>query len=53
MIPIADKQTLVVTSLPSSDQYTVPITSTVEISSPQVRQDLQGIETAIRKLQTQ
>jgi hypothetical protein len=53
MAPIPDKQTLVVNSLPSSPQYTKPVTSTVLIESPQIRLDLQGIETAIRKLQTQ
>ncbi len=53
MAPVADKQELVVTSLPSSQQYTRAVTSRVELSEPQVRLDLQGIETAIRKLQTQ
>jgi hypothetical protein len=53
MIPIPDKETLKVTSLPNSQQYTKPVTSTVVVVSPEVRQDLQGIETAIRKLQTQ
>jgi hypothetical protein len=53
MVPIPDKQTLVVTSLPNSRLYTQPVTSTVEIASPGVRQDLQGIENAIRGLQTQ
>lgn len=53
MAPIADKQTLEVTSLPSSQQYTKPVTSRVDVESPQIRLDLQSIETAIRKLQTQ
>jgi hypothetical protein len=54
MVPIPDKETLTVTSLPNSDQqYRKPVTSTVVVVSPEVRQDLQGIETAIRRLQTQ
>jgi len=54
MIAIPDKETLTVTSLPNSDQqYTKPVTSTVVVVSPEVRQDLQSIETAIRRLQTQ
>ena len=53
MVPIADTKTLTVTSLPNSQQYTKPVTSTVITVAPEVRQDLQGIETAIRKLQTQ
>lgn len=53
MIPIADKETLEVTSLPNSQQYTKRVTSRVFVVAPEVRQDLQGIETAIRKLQTQ
>ena len=53
MAPIADKQTLSVTSLPSSRQYTRPVTSTLQIEPAQNRLDLQGIETALRKLQTQ
>jgi hypothetical protein len=52
MVPIADRETLTVTSLPNSQQYTRPVTSTVRVS-PEVRQDLQGIETAIRQLQRQ
>jgi hypothetical protein len=53
MVPIADKEVLHVTSLPNSRQYTKPVVSTVQVVSPEVRFDLQGIETAIRKLQTQ
>lgn len=53
MAPIPDKQTLEVTSLPSSQQYTKPVTSRVVVESPQIRLDLQSIETAIRQLRTQ
>ncbi len=53
MAPIADKQTISVVSLPIGKQYTVPVTSTVQVQSAQSRLDIQGLETAIRKLQTQ
>jgi hypothetical protein len=53
MVPIADKEVIHVTSLPNSQQYSKPVVSNVQVVSPEVRFDLQGIETAIRKLQTQ
>jgi hypothetical protein len=53
MAPIADKQTLKVTSLPVGQQFSAPVNSTVVVESAQNRLDLLGIEQAIRKLQTQ
>ena len=52
MAPIADKQTLKVTSLPAGQQYNAPGTSTVQIEFAQNRLDLLGIEQAIRSLKT-
>lgn len=51
MAPIADKQTLTVTTLPLGDEYSKPVTSNVAVQVAQNRLDLQAIETAIRKLQ--
>jgi hypothetical protein len=52
MAPIADKETLSVTSLPTGKQYRSPVTSTVQVQAAQTRLDIQGLETAIRQLQT-
>ena len=53
MAPIDDIQKIVVNSLPSSSQYTKPVLRPVEVVSPQIRLDLQGVETAIRNQRTQ
>lgn len=54
MVALPDEKKLTVTTLPNSDmQYRRPVASTVTLVSPEVRQDLQSIETAIRKLQAQ
>ena len=52
MAPIDDKETLRVTSLPTGKQYRSPVTSTVQVQAAQSRLDIQGLETAIRQLQT-
>lgn len=52
MAPIADKETIRVTSLPLGKQYRSPVTSTVQVDAAQNRLDIQGLETAIRQLQT-
>jgi hypothetical protein len=52
MAPIDDKETISVTSLPTGKQYRAPVTSTVQVRAAQTRLDIQGLETAIRQLQT-
>ncbi|MBS0270996.1 MAG: hypothetical protein JSS54_18740, partial [Proteobacteria bacterium] len=53
MAPITDTPPLKVTTLPSSSNYPQAVVSVVETEPAQLRLDLQGIETALRKLQSQ